>query len=73
MAMLLLSYFTYTINVSDAVLYRFSGADKDVQMRCVRTWTEWELSLCGLVPDTAFIQSKLADEQAILAKALIET
>jgi hypothetical protein len=55
------------------MLHRFTSGDKDVQMHCVRAWTEWELSLSALIPDATFIESKLADEQAILAKALIET
>ena len=54
------------------VLCRFTGDDKDVQMRCVKAWTEWELSMFGLVPDPAAVQSKLTNEKWMLTKALIE-
>ena len=41
-------------------------------MRCVRVWTEWELSMFGLIPDPTIVAAKLADEQGMLTKALIE-
>ena len=41
-------------------------------MRCAKAWTEWELSMFGLIPDPAFVESHLADEEKILTKALLE-
>ena len=53
-------------------MHRFTGDDKEVQMRCARAWTEWELMNSSLIPDPAVVESKLADEKKMLTKALIE-
>ena len=52
---------------------RLTSDDKETQLRCVRAWTEWELSLLSLINNPPAIESKLTDEKWMLTKALIET
>ena len=43
--------------------YRLTSGDKETQLQCVRSWTEWELSLFSLINDPTVIELKLTDEK----------
>ena len=51
---------------------RLTGDDKEVQLRCAKAWSGWELNTLKLIADPATIQTKLANDTWALAFAKIE-
>ena len=51
---------------------RLTGADKEVQLRCAKAWSAWELNTLKLIADPATIQTRLANDTWALAFAKIE-
>ena len=51
---------------------RLTGDDKEVQLRCAKAWSGWELNTLKLIADPAIIQTRLANETWALAFAKIE-
>ena len=42
------------------------------QLRCARSWSEWEMRTVKLVPDMSKVQQKVEDDEFVLAFARIE-
>ena len=52
-------------------LFRLTGDDREVQLQCAKAWTAWELSMFGLIPNPALLQSKVQDEEWMINRAII--
>ena len=53
-------------------LFRLTGDDREVQLRCAKAWTAWELSMFGLIPNPTMLQSMVKDEEWLINRAIIE-
>ena len=52
---------------------RVTGSDKNVQLQCAKAWSEWQLNTLQLNIDPGLIETKLSNDEWVLAKAKLET
>ena len=51
---------------------RLTGDDKEVQLKCAKAWSGWELNTLKLIADPAVVEARLANNTWALAFAKIE-
>ena len=52
---------------------RVTGSDKIIQLQCAKAWSEWQLNTLQLNIDAGLIETKLSNDEWVLAKAKLET